>query len=71
MDVRESSMDGLTDTFAPGAQVSVVMPAFNAERWISEALASVFRQTFTDYEVVVVDDGSTDQTAREVCQSVG
>lgn len=43
-------------------RVSVVIPAYNAAGTLPEALDSVFRQTFTDYEVVVVDDGSTDST---------
>jgi len=43
-------------------RVSVVLPAYNAERTIGEALASVFAQTFRDFEVIVVDDGSTDGT---------
>lgn len=52
---------------APGdPQVSVVIPAYNAAATIGEALASVFAQTFDDYEVVVVDDGSTDETAAVV-----
>jgi glycosyltransferase involved in cell wall biosynthesis len=41
-------------------EVSVVIPAFRASRDIPDALASVFRQTFTDYEVIVVNDGSPD-----------
>jgi teichuronic acid biosynthesis glycosyltransferase TuaG len=43
--------------------VSVVMPAFNAERHIAESIQSVLDQTFADWELVVVDDGSTDRTA--------
>lgn len=40
--------------------VSVAICAFNASRFIDETLASVFAQTFDDYEIVIVDDGSTD-----------
>lgn len=43
--------------------VSVVIPAHNAEKYLSETLASVRRQTFSDYEVLIIDDGSTDLTA--------
>lgn len=42
--------------------ISVVIPAYNAEQTILETLDSVFQQTFTDFEVIVIDDGSTDQT---------
>lgn len=44
-------------------KLSVIIPAFNASQWIREAVASVSAQDFTDWELVVVDDGSTDETA--------
>ncbi len=43
--------------------VSVVIPAYNHERWIGETLSSVLEQSLTDLEVIVIDDGSTDKTA--------
>lgn len=42
--------------------ISVVMPAFNRERYIGAAIESVLAQTFTDFELIVVDDRSTDGT---------
>jgi glycosyltransferase involved in cell wall biosynthesis len=43
--------------------VSVVIPAFNAERTIARTLQSALGQTFSDFEILVVDDGSVDATA--------
>ncbi len=44
--------------------VSVIIPVYNAECFLQECLDSLFRQTFTDYEVICVDDGSTDSSLR-------
>jgi glycosyltransferase involved in cell wall biosynthesis len=48
------------------AAVSVIIPAYNAEPYIAETLHSVLAQSFTDLDVIVVDDGSTDHTAQIV-----
>ncbi len=47
-------------------KVSVVIPAFNAQETIAETLYSLFWQSFKDFEVIVVDDGSEDQTSAVV-----
>lgn len=46
--------------------ISVVIPAYNAEGSISETITSVLQQTFTDFELVIVDDGSTDGTLKVI-----
>lgn len=44
-------------------RIGVVMSVYNGDRWLREALDSVLGQTFDDFELIVVDDGSTDSTA--------
>lgn len=46
----------------PVGSVSVVIPAYNVARWIPETLRSVIRQSHPPFEVIIVDDGSTDDT---------
>jgi len=44
-------------------RVSVILPAYNAERTLAEAIESLLTQSFTDFELIIVDDGSTDETS--------
>lgn len=46
--------------------ISIVIPLYNKQHSVCSALQSVFRQTFDDYEVIVIDDGSTDASAQMV-----
>ncbi|MCC8174153.1 MAG: glycosyltransferase [Odoribacter sp.] len=53
-------MDGIPE-------ISVIVPAYNVEGWISECIQSVLDQTFSGFELLVIDDGSTDKTG-EICE---
>jgi glycosyltransferase involved in cell wall biosynthesis len=46
--------------------ITVLMPAYNAEKYIREAISSVLNQTCTDFELLIVDDGSADNTVAEI-----
>jgi len=51
--------------------ISIIIPTYNRSYCLAEALDSVFSQTFTDYELIVVDDGSTDTTQQVLAKYAG
>ncbi|RYY55797.1 MAG: glycosyltransferase [Chitinophagaceae bacterium] len=46
--------------------ISVILPAYNCEKYIAQAVQSILSQSFSDFELLVIDDGSTDSTASVV-----
>lgn len=52
----------------PGPVISVVMPVYNAAPYLAEAIQSILDQTFSDFELIIIDDASTD-TSYAIAQS--
>ena len=48
--------------------ISIIMPSYNCEKWIKETLACVQNQTYTNWELVITDDASTDNTVELIKQ---
>ena len=49
--------------------VSIILPIYNTEKYIENTLNSIINQTFTDYEIIIINDGSTDQSP-EICEKI-
>lgn len=47
-------------------KVSIIIPVYNAEKYLGEAIASVLRQTYADFELLLINDASTDRS-KEIC----
>jgi len=56
-------LQSCTTDLAMTPEVSVVMPVRNGARWLRDAVESVLSQTFTDLELLIIDDGSADETS--------
>ena len=50
--------------------ISIIMPLYNAERFLNETLQSIRNQTYTNYELICVDDCSTDRTFEMLQQAM-
>lgn len=57
----------MASTLTQGALISVVVPVYNVERYVGACLQSIRAQTYTNIEVLIVNDGSTDDSA-EICK---
>ena len=55
------------ETIKTQPMFSVVMPVYNVKKYLSESIESVLNQTYTDFELIIVDDGSTDG-CYEICE---
>ena len=68
--LEESAASEISTTFHP-EKVSIIMPAFNAQDTIGEAIASALGGTHRNLEILVIDDGSTDDTEKIVTDMAG
>ena len=50
------------------AKYSFIIPVYNVEHYLDECINSILMQTYKDYEIILVDDGSTDSSP-EICDS--
>jgi glycosyltransferase involved in cell wall biosynthesis len=62
-------MDNLTTTLTspsicPKPRLSIVIPVYNGEKYLPQCLESILSQTFSDFEIIIVDDGSNDSTGQ-------
>lgn len=50
----------------PNPKISVIVPVYNAEKYLHRCIDSILAQTFADFELLLIDDGSTDKSG-EIC----
>ena len=46
--------------------ISVIVPVYNAMPWLQEAIESILNQSFSDFELILINDGSTDQSLETI-----
>ncbi|MDO4902551.1 MAG: glycosyltransferase [bacterium] len=60
----EKNSDGLVDWYKSKPLISVIIPVYNAEKYLEECLDSVINQSYFKIEVIIINDGSTDQSGK-------
>ena len=46
-------------------EISIIVPVYNTEKWLRRCVDSILAQTFKDFELLLIDDGSTDNSDRK------
>ena len=49
-------------------KISVILPVYNSEEYVSESITSILNQTYKNFELIIIDDGSTDNS-KEICKN--
>ena len=49
-------------------KISVILPVYNSEEYIRESITSILNQTYKNFELIIIDDGSTDNS-KEICKN--
>ena len=52
----------------PNIVLSIIIPVYNVEQYINQCIESILIQTYHDYEIILIDDGSTDSSG-EICDT--
>ena len=58
----------MTNTTDTNPRLTIVVPVYNTEKWLNDCIDSILTQDFQDYELLLVDDGSTDSSG-DICES--
>ena len=66
--IKDLNTEAAVEKITGGIQVSVVIPVYNVEKYLEQCVSSILRQTYEGYEVILVDDGSTDNSGK-LCDS--